>query len=494
MRERIKVPPAEEVVEYLFKSRSLGFLQRDYRLLMWINHVHTLMLMDQGIITQEAGKSLLRALAELEERGIEASSLDPNLEDLYLNFEHSLIQKVGVDVGGRIHTGRSRNDIYATIARIAAREALFTFSEDLFELREALLQLAGEHVDTVAPGYTHLQPAQPTTFGHYLVSVSLALERDGERLLEVYPRLNLCPLGACAFAGTGFAIDRHMTARLLAFDGIVESTLDAVASRDYVSELLAAIAVMGVTLSRLAQDLYLWCSDEWATVEVGDDVASTSSIMPQKKNPIILEHIKSKAGHLVGALVSSLAVQKNVNFMHCRDMSTEAVAPLWDALGQGEAMLKLARRTVLGLKMNKELMLERAAGDFCTATELADFLVREKGLPFRLAHGIVGNLVTRVLDQGLAWNSVDSGLIDQVAQEITGEPLSLTGDQIRHAIDPLLNIQGKGAAGSPSQAETRSLISWAREGLEHQRSRVRGWQTDQDRARQLLERELARVE
>ena len=157
-------------------------------------------------------------------------------------------------------------------------------------------------------------------------------------------------------------------------------------------------------------------------------------------------------------------------------------------------MLKLARRTVLGLKVNKELMLERAAGDFCTATELADFLVREKGLPFRLAHGIVGNLVTRVLDQGLAWNSVDSGLIDQVAQEITGEPLSLTGDQIRHAIDPLLNIQGKGAAGSPSQAETRSLISRAREGLEHQRSRVRGWQTDQDRARQLLERELARVE
>ncbi len=221
MRERIKVHPADEVVEYLFKSRSLGFLQRDYRLLMWINHVHTLMLMDRGIITQETGKSLLQALVELEQQGIDASSLDPNLEDLYLNFEHALIQKVGVDVGGRIHTGRSRNDIYATIARIAVREALVAFTEDLFELREALLQRAEEHVDTVAPGYTHLQPAQPTTFGHYLVSVSLALERDGERLLEVYPRLNLSPLGACAYAGTGFAIDRHMTARLLAFDGIV---------------------------------------------------------------------------------------------------------------------------------------------------------------------------------------------------------------------------------------------------------------------------------
>ncbi len=493
MRERIKVKPAEEVVEYLFKSRSLGFLQRDYRLLMWINNVHTLMLMDQGIIAQEAGKSLLQALAEMEKQGIEESSLDPNLEDLYLNFEHALIQKVGVDVGGRIHTGRSRNDIYATIARIAVREALFSLSEDLFQLREALLERAADHVDTVMPGYTHLQPAQPTTLGHYLASVSMALERDGERLLEVYPRLNLCPLGACAFAGTGFAIDRNMTARLLAFDGIVESTLDAVASRDYVSELLAATAVMGVTLSRLAQDLYLWCSDEWATVEVGDDVASTSSIMPQKKNPIILEHIKAKAGHLMGALVSSLAVQKNVNFMHCRDISTEAVVPLWDALGQGQAMLKLARRTVLGFGVNKELMLERAAGDFCTATELADFLVREKGLPFRSAHGIVGNLVTQVLDKGLAWNCIDSGLIDQVAQDLTGEPLNLTGDQIRHAIDPQLNIQSKGAAGSPSQTETRSLIDRARNGLDRQRSRIGGWQADQDQARQLLQRELDRV-
>ncbi|MDP6549540.1 MAG: hypothetical protein QF659_05660, partial [Dehalococcoidia bacterium] len=213
----------------------------------------------------------------------------------------------------------------------------------------------------------------------------------------------------------------------------------------------------------------------------------------QKKNPIILEHIKSKAGHLVGALVSSLAVQKNVNFMHCRDMSTEAVNPLWDALGQGRAVLKLARRTVLGLRVNKKLMLERAAGDFCTATELADFLVREKGLPFRLAHGIVGNLVTQVLDQGLAWNAIDSRLIDQVAQDVTGGPLNLTVDQIRHAIDPLLNIEGKRAAGSPSPAETRSLISRARKGLDHQRSRVNGWQTQQDQARQLLERELARA-
>jgi argininosuccinate lyase len=241
------------------------------------------------------------------------------------------------------------------------------------------------------PGYTHLQPAQPTTFGHYLASVALALERDAERLLDVYPRLNLNPLGACAFAGTGFPIDRAMTAQWLGFDGIVDSTLDAVASRDYVSELLAAMAIMGVTLSRLAQDLYLWCSGEWGTVEVADDVAMTSSIMPQKKNPITLEHIKAKAGHLLGAVVASLAAQKAVNFMHCRDMG-EAVAPLWDAFAQAQGVLHLTRRTVLGLQVNQSLMLERATQDFSTATELADVLVREKDLPFRMAHGIVSGV------------------------------------------------------------------------------------------------------
>ena len=281
------------------------------------------------------------------------------------------------------------------MTRMAARNELSSLIDTLSELRGVLLGLAEEHVDTVMPGYTHLQPAQPTTLGHYLASVSLALERDADRLLEVHPRLNLNPLGACAFAGTGFPIDREMTARLLGFDGAVASTLDAVASRDYVPEILSALAATGVTLSRLAQDLYLWCSDEWATVEVADEVAITSSIMPQKKNPITLEHIKAGAAHLTGALVASLTVQKSVNFMHCMDMSHETVTPLWEAMAHAEGMIHLTRRTVSGLQVDGGLMARRAAEDFSTATELADSLVRDNDLPFRVAHGIVANVVSR---------------------------------------------------------------------------------------------------
>jgi argininosuccinate lyase len=490
MRERLTLPPADEVVEYLFKPRALAFVDRDFRLMMWVNQAHVLMLVRQGVLTHDVGRSLIRALRELEQEGAESLTLDPRLEDLYFNLEHALIAKVGMDVGGRMHTGRSRNDLGATMSRLAVREALVDFLGLQLELRAGLLEQAAAHTDTVMPGYTHLQPAQPTTFGHYLASVALALERDAARLLDVYPRVNVSPLGACAFAGTGFPVDRAMTAHWLGFDGIVDSTLDAVASRDYVAELLAALAIMGVTLSRMAQDLYLWCAGEWGTVEVADDVAMTSSIMPQKKNPITLEHIKAKAGHLLGALMSTLAVQKAVNFMHCRDMA-EAVAPLWDAFAQAQGVLHLTRRTVLGLRVNKTRMLERAAQDFSTATELADVLVRETGLPFRVAHGIVGSLVTRVLQQGLPWRAVTSMMIDECAREVIGHALALSDAQVDRALDPLQNLAGKQATGSPSAPETQRLISRARDELTRQQRTVAAWQARPQQARQALDRELA---
>jgi argininosuccinate lyase len=491
MRQRIKAPPAPEVVEYLFKPRSLSHLERDFRLMMWINEAHALMLLRQGIVSPEIARPLLRALIEIGRRGVEQLAIDPNLEDLYLNFEHALIQQVGVDVGGRLHTGRSRNDLYATLARLAAREALIALAEPLFALQQALLERAAEHADAVMPGYTHLQPAQPTTFGHYLVSVALALERDGERLWQAYPRLNLSPLGACAFAGTGFAIDRQLTAHWLGFDGLVDSTLDAVASRDYVVELLAALAMLGVTLSRLAQDLYLWCSDEWGFLEVADDVAMTSSIMPQKKNPVTLEHIKAKAGHLLGALVAALAIQKNVNFMHCRDISTESVAPLWEAVGQAEAVLRVARRTLAGLTVRREAMRRRAAEDFCTATELADFLVRERGLPFRQAHEVVARTVVAALERGWRSDGITPALLERAAGDVLGRPLQVGAEELRQVLDSMHSLAGKRALGSPAAAETRRLIEAAGAALQRQRGVVEGWRARLQAARRDLDSALA---
>jgi argininosuccinate lyase len=212
--------------------------------------------------------------------------------------------------------------------------------------------------------------------------------------------------------------------------------------------------------------------------------------MPQKKNPITLEHIKAKAGHLLGALTSTLAVQKGVNFMHCRDMG-EAVAPLWEALQQAQGVLHLTRRTVLGLRVNTALMLERATQDFSTATELADVLVREKDLPFRVAHGIVASLVTRVLQEGLPWRAVTSTMIDECALQAIGQALFLSAEQVDRALDPLRNLAGKHAAGSPSAPETEQLISRARDQLARQQRLVAAWQARHQQARQALDRELA---
>ena len=490
MRERLGVPLAPEVVEYIVKPRT-DSLDRDFRLMMLINRAHAVMLASQSILDRDVVRALLDAMAELEAEGVEHLYEDPGPEDLYSTMEQALIQRVGADAGGRLHTGRSRNDLGSTMTRMAARERFLSFLEPLLELRKVLLGLANEHADTVMPGYTHLQPAQPTTLGHYLASVSLAMQRDSDRLLEAYPRLNLNPLGACAFAGTGFPIDRDLTAGLLGFDGLVESTTDAVASRDYASEILAAVASLGVTLSRLAQDLYLWCSDEFSTMEIASEAAFSSSIMPQKKNPGTLEHIKAKAAHLIGALTASLTVQKGLNFMHCRDMSHESVDPMWDALTQAEVMITLMRVTVVGLEIDKDLMLKRAAEDFSTATELADLLVREKGLPFRTSHSIVGHTVASAIDQGLRADGITAAMIERAAVEVSGEPLTLTPEQVERALDPVQNLAGKKASGSPSGPETRRLIDIAVASVDRHRDMLNGWRQRQDRASSDLDRAVA---
>ena len=237
---------------------------------------------------------------------------------------------------------------------------------------------------------------------------------------------------------------------------------------------------MGVTLSRLAQDLYLWCTNEWSAVEVADEVAMTSSIMPQKKNPVTLEYIKSGAGALTGALVSSLTVQKGVNFMHCQDMSHEAIAPVWDALDKGTAMLRLAHRTIDGLTIDRQRLLQRARQDFCTATELADLMVRDKGLPFREAHGIVGNLVNEVLQQGTPWDEVDAAAIDGVALRISGRELDLTDEQVSGCLDPVRNVEGKTTPGSPGPEPTKALIAEGRRALAGHHEALAAW-ADRDR-------------
>jgi|TARA_Y100000814_G_C12342274_1_gene404699 argininosuccinate lyase len=488
LRERIHANISPEVVEYIVNPKSGPIMFRDFRLMMEINKAHAIMLCEEKILTAGITKKIMSTLKEMEEEG--PNDLTPGIgsEDLYSAIEQKLINKIGTDIGGRLHTGRSRNDLGSTVTRIAIRENFFKITEELFDLLKVLIQFAEDNKDTIMPGYTHLQPAQPTTLGHHISSICSALQRDSERILESYNRINLSPLGACAFAGTGFPINRQRTAELLGFDNIVESTLDSVASRDYVSELLYSLTMTAITLSRLAQDLYLWYSDEWSIIDIDGDIAFSSSIMPQKKNPGTIEHIKAKSGHILGSLISNLSVQKNLNFMHCRDMSVESVEPIWNALKETTGIIILTKATIKRVKVKKSVMLDRVYKNFSTATELADILVRNHNMPFRTAHSIIGNVVAKTISKGLRADDITTEIISESSVEITGSPIMLSNEELETGLNPTLNLENKSTAGSPSFSETKKLIDLNKEKLKTHESTLNSWKNKQDIAKLNLEK------
>ena len=277
-------------------------------------------------------------------------------------------------------------------------------------------------------------------------------------------------------------ISDDMIPEIEGFDNIIESTLDAVASRDYVSELLYSLTMVSITLSRLAQDLYLWYSDEWSIIDIDGDIAFSSSIMPQKKNPGTIEHIKAKSGHILGSLISNLTVQKNLNFMHCRDMSVESVEPIWNALKEITGIIILTKATIKRVKVKKSVMLDRVYKNFSTATELADILVRNHNIPFRTAHSIIGNVVAKATSKNLRANDINTELISNASKEITGKPLILSNEELEIGLNPSLNLKNKSTTGSPSFLETKKLIDLNKEILNNQESSLKLLKNKQDTA------------
>jgi len=392
-----------------------------------------------------------------------------------------------------MHTARSRNDLGAALTRMSVRRRLLKLAAFLHDLRLELLRLAEAHANTIVTGYTHMQPAQPTTLGHYFHAIGQALERDEVRLQQAYEVVNLCPLGACAFNATGFPIDRQMLADLTGFSGLVENSIDAVASRDYVPQVLAALATMAVNLSRLAQDLYIWATDEFGWIEVGDDVASTSSIMPQKKNPITLEHIRGKASHLIGAVVAALTAQKGVPYGHLRDISLESTHPLHEGFGQAEAVLALAAATLRSLRVKGAIAEARAAENFSTVTELADVLVREAGLSFREAHMVVGSAVSALHDRGGRTADLGLDLLDRVAQERLGHPLGLSEAALRQALSPAANVAIRCVTGGPAPVAVLRSVKASRERFAGQEAWWQDRQEELEAARRRLDDAASRL-
>ncbi|MFL9609678.1 argininosuccinate lyase [Methylobacillus sp. Pita2] len=392
---RFNEPVAELVKQY---TASVGF---DYRLAEYDiqgSLAHSRMLGAQGIISQDDVTKIEQGLGEILEeiRNGEFTWL-LDLEDVHLNIEKRLTDKIG-DAGKRLHTGRSRNDQVATDIRLWLRAMVDDALGRVRKLQASLVELAEQHADTVMPGFTHLQVAQPVTFGHHLLAYFEMLQRDAERLADARKRINRLPLGAAALAGTSYPIDRERVAHELGFEAVCENSLDAVSDRDFAIEFTAAAALIMTHLSRLSEELILWSSPRFGFVDIADRFCTGSSIMPQKKNPDVPELVRGKTGRVNGHLVALLTLMKSQPLAYNKD-NQEDKEPLFDTVDTLLVTLEIYADMLRGIKVNKEAMRLAAAEGFATATDLADYLVK-KGMPFRDAHEVVALAVRHAVEQG----------------------------------------------------------------------------------------------
>jgi argininosuccinate lyase len=488
--KRLKEPIAPEVCEYINAPRLARDFVAVFPYMTAVNQAHVLMLRTCGLIAPDIAQELARGLLRMGAAGPGAVTLDPQREDAYFNYEAHLIDMVGMRAGGRLHIARSRNDLAATLDRMRARDVLLDVIDDLSRARGQALDRATEHASVVMPGYTHLQPAQPVTFGWYLLGIAQAFERDGQRIEQVYPRLNRSPLGAGALAGTTFPIDRRLTARLLGFDDVVDHGLDAVASRDAILEALAALSLLALTWSRLAQDFHVMTSHEFQTVEFPDSVTGTSSIMPQKKNPVVLEHLKGQTGHIMGAFVAASTAFRATSFTNTVDGNRDGVRPFWEAAQECRRCLGLVDLILRTVSPVPATMLRRAQENFATATDLADLLVRDADLSFREAHHVVGAVVRAAMDRGLAAHQITSAMVDEAALAQVGRALSLPDDAVRQSLDPVRSVDGRVVRGGPARSAVLELVAEGRVRLAADRRTVEMRRKALADARATLRREI----
>jgi len=388
--------PTDKFVEEF--TASIQFDQRLYRYDIQGSIAHGRMLARQGIIAAEEAEAIVAGLhgilAEIERGEFEFSIAR---EDIHMNIEARLIEKIG-PVGGKLHTARSRNDQVALDVRLYLRDEVDAIGKALAALQQALLDQAEHHLDVIMPGYTHLQTAQPILFAHHLLAYVEMFGRDNGRLVDLRARLNLLPLGAGALAGTTFPIDREWVAAQLGFDGVTRNSLDSVSDRDFSIEFCSFAAILMMHLSRLAEELVLWSSPDFAFIDLSDGFCTGSSIMPQKKNPDVPELVRGKTGRVYGNLVSLLTLMKSLPLAYNKDMQ-EDKEPLFDTIDTVRGSLKVFAEMIAQMTVKAENMRAAAARGFSTATDIADYLVR-KGLPFRQAHEVVGKTVRYCIETG----------------------------------------------------------------------------------------------
>ncbi|MGY9006507.1 MAG: argininosuccinate lyase, partial [Alphaproteobacteria bacterium] len=394
---RFKSGPAEAMERI---NASIGFDQRMAAQDVAASRAHCRMLVDQKIIPAKDGRAILKGLDQVwKEIDTGRFKFSAALEDIHMNVESRLTKLIG-ESGGRLHTARSRNDQVATDFRLWVRDAMDGIDERLEALQAALIARAGEHAATLMPGFTHLQTAQPVTFGHHLMAYVEMFGRDRSRMRDARARMNESPLGAAALAGTSYPIDRRATAKALGFDRPMANSLDAVSDRDFALEFLAAAAISAGHLSRLAEEMVIWSTERFNFVVLSDAFSTGSSIMPQKRNPDGAELVRAKTGRIVGALMALAMVMKGLPLAYSKDMQ-EDKEPVFEAADTLSLTLEVMAGMVADMTVNTEAMAAAADGAYATATDLADWLVYEAGLTFRVAHEVSGRIVRMAEEKGV---------------------------------------------------------------------------------------------
>ena len=429
---------------------SIGFDQRLAAQDIAGSKAHSNMLAKQGIISAEDRDAIHAGLDEIKAE-IDSGTFpwSEELEDIHLNIEARLKDKIG-EAGGRLHTGRSRNDQVATDFRLWVREHVGLFQNQLTALIEALVDQADAYADTIMPGFTHLQSAQPVTFGHHMLAYAEMFARDRARFEDCYERLNESPLGAAALAGTPYPIDREMTAKALGFDRPMANSLDAVSARDFALEALSAATICATHLSRLSEEIVIWTSAQFQFIKLTDAFTTGSSIMPQKRNPDAAELVRAKVGRIMGAFTALSIVMKGLPLAYSKDMQ-EDKEPVFDAFDALELGLAAMAGMVADMTPNKTRLAEAAGAAFSTATDLADWLVMNLNMPFRDAHHVTGTIVALAEKQGVTLDALALKDMQKIEPRITAD--------IFNVLTPLASATSRTSYGGTAPNNVRKQVA-----------------------------------
>jgi argininosuccinate lyase len=442
--------------------------------LMAIHYAHLVMLADQRIISAADARSLRGALDGIALDAVRGTAYDGSCEDLFFYIERLIRGACDEDVAGRLHTARSRNDIDMTMYRMRQREFVALLAARVLELRAALVDLADRHRESVFAAHTHTQPAQPSTIAHYLLAVVEQLERDTTRLGAAYDSTNQNPLGACAITGTGFPIDRHKTSALLGFSAPTGNTYGSIATVDYLLESVSATAVLLVGLGRVLQDFLLWCTMEFGYLRLGEGFVQSSSIMPQKRNPVALEHARAIGSKAVGQAQAIITTVHNTPFGDIVDTEDDLQPLVASMFRDATRTVMLVAATMRGADFDVARLASRAGDGGTTLTELADTLVRDHGAPFRTAHGIAALLMkARAEDPDAAL----ADALKRASQALLGHPLDYSEADLQRILSPRHFVNVRRTLGGPAPDETARAVTASQQCLEADRL---GWQRRRD--------------